>query len=223
MSLKKFIAFTLAEVLIVLGIIGVAAALTLPTLNDDVEDKKVVAKLRKIYPELDGIYESIVQTYGKPYEWSVPSGQTPASMMQQYFEEMGGVTKSCGTGTGCFSGTIDSNNNYRKFLMKDGSSVGITIDSSDDLAKVDPQDDENYCRGQVGHILVDVNGPKGENSYGYDVFKFELCSNGVKAGGERNHYVDSGSEYNTAWVIDAGNRDYLRCNDLSWDSKRTCN
>lgn len=224
MSLKKFIAFTLAEVLIVLAIIGVAAALTLPTLNDDVEDKKVVAKLRKIAPELDGIYQSIVQTYGKPYEWSVPSGQTPASMMQGYFEEMGGITKSCGTGTGCFKGTIDSNTNFRKFLMKDGSSVGIYILPSDDLAKVDPQDDENYCRGQVGYFLVDVNGIKGENSYGNDVFQFEICSDGVKPGGEKGHFIDTGdeAEYNTAWVIDAGNRDYLYCNDLSWNSKRTC-
>ena len=125
MSFKKFIAFTLAEVLIVLAIIGVAAALTLPNLNDDIEDKKVVAKLRKIYPELDGIYESIVQTYGKPYEWGAPSEATALNIFGGYFQEMAGVVKDCGTGTGCFKGTIDSNTNYRKFIMKDGSSVGI--------------------------------------------------------------------------------------------------
>ena len=37
---KRNIAFTLAEVLIVMAIIGVVAALTLPSLQDDVEDRK---------------------------------------------------------------------------------------------------------------------------------------------------------------------------------------
>ncbi len=42
-------AFTLAEVLITLGIIGVVAALTLPTLISNHRQKEVVTKLEKIY------------------------------------------------------------------------------------------------------------------------------------------------------------------------------
>lgn len=221
MSLKKFIAFTLAEILIVLAIIGVAAALTLPTLNDDVEDKKVVAKLRKIYPELDGIYESIVQTYGKPYEWGAPSEATALNIFGGYFQEMAGVVKDCGTGEGCFKGTIDSNTNYRKFLMKDGSSVGIAF--TETFSEINPNN-EDYCKGKIGEMIVDVNGTKGENAYGYDVFYFDICSNGLKASGEDDHYASFGNpEYITGWAIGAGNRDYLYCDDLNWNSKRTCN
>lgn len=43
--LKK--AFTLAEVLVTLGIIGVVAAMTMPTLINNTGNEKYVAKLKK--------------------------------------------------------------------------------------------------------------------------------------------------------------------------------
>ena len=45
---KKNLAFTLAEVLIVIGIIGVVAALTLPNLNHATGDKDIEFVLSKI-------------------------------------------------------------------------------------------------------------------------------------------------------------------------------
>ena len=42
-------AFTLAEVLITLGIIGVVAAMTLPTLIQNNKNKEVEARLKKVY------------------------------------------------------------------------------------------------------------------------------------------------------------------------------
>lgn len=47
MKLDKYIAFTLAETLIVMGIIGVVAALTIPNLNSSTADKEKVAKVKK--------------------------------------------------------------------------------------------------------------------------------------------------------------------------------
>src|SRR5574344_1461713 len=45
----KRIAFTLAEVLIVLGIIGIVAAMTIPTLMNKVAKQEYVTELRKFY------------------------------------------------------------------------------------------------------------------------------------------------------------------------------
>ena len=42
-------AFTLAEVLITLAIIGVVAAMTIPTLISDFQEKVTVTKLQKVY------------------------------------------------------------------------------------------------------------------------------------------------------------------------------
>src|SRR5574344_915178 len=48
-SFKKSLAFTLAEVLIVLGIIGIVAALTIPTLMANVQKQQYVTALKKFY------------------------------------------------------------------------------------------------------------------------------------------------------------------------------
>ena len=45
---KKFVAFTLAEVLITLGIIGVVAAMTLPTLNQAINNKVRAEQVRTV-------------------------------------------------------------------------------------------------------------------------------------------------------------------------------
>ena len=52
-SLKKKFAFTLAEVLITLGIIGVVAAMTIPTLIADYRDKEIATRVRKIYSDVN--------------------------------------------------------------------------------------------------------------------------------------------------------------------------
>lgn len=49
---KCFAAFTLAETLIVMGIIGVVAALTIPNLNSSTADKEKVAKVMKAYSDI---------------------------------------------------------------------------------------------------------------------------------------------------------------------------
>ena len=51
----KHCAFTLAEVLITLGIIGVVAAITLPTLINQYEKKMTVVKLKKAYNTLANV------------------------------------------------------------------------------------------------------------------------------------------------------------------------
>ena len=45
--LNSKLAFTLAETLIVMGVIGVVAALTLPNLNQSTGNKEKVAKVKK--------------------------------------------------------------------------------------------------------------------------------------------------------------------------------
>ena len=62
--MKKFIAFTLAETLIVMGIIGIVSALTLPNLNASTGEKEKVAKVKKIYQNLNDAYGRAQAVYG---------------------------------------------------------------------------------------------------------------------------------------------------------------
>ena len=47
------LAFTLAETLITIGMIGIIATLTLPTLMSGTNDKEIVAKVKKTYANLN--------------------------------------------------------------------------------------------------------------------------------------------------------------------------
>lgn len=56
--MKKTKAFTLAEVLIVMGIIGVLAMLTVPNMLSDVASKKRSTSFKKAYTSLSNVYAS---------------------------------------------------------------------------------------------------------------------------------------------------------------------
>ena len=52
-NLTKSSGFTLAEVLVTLGIIGVVAAMTIPTLMQNYQRQSYVTQLKKVYNELN--------------------------------------------------------------------------------------------------------------------------------------------------------------------------
>ena len=63
--------FTLAEVLITLGIIGIVAAMTLPTLIQKYQDKSDYSQLQKVYSQLLQATLSVEQEYGSISEWGM--------------------------------------------------------------------------------------------------------------------------------------------------------
>src|SRR5574344_9916 len=67
--MKKSIAFTLAEVLITLGIIGVIAALTIPTLINNYEKQATVTRLKKVYAELTESLRLAEVEHGEHTSW----------------------------------------------------------------------------------------------------------------------------------------------------------
>lgn len=97
--MAKKIAFTLAETLIVMGIIGVVAALTIPNLNSSTADKEKVAKVKKIYQNLDDALGRAQAVYGPYDEWTLNITNT-TSINQRIGEritEFMKVSKNCST------------------------------------------------------------------------------------------------------------------------------
>src|SRR5574344_1375224 len=62
--MKKNFAFTLAEVLIVLGIIGVVAAFTIPTLINKIQNNEFAEKFKKEYSVFNNAWAQIIQDNG---------------------------------------------------------------------------------------------------------------------------------------------------------------
>ncbi len=66
---SKKTAFTLAEVLITLGIIGIVAAMTIPTLISNYNEKQTVTKLQKVYATLKNAFEMSKVDHGDYETW----------------------------------------------------------------------------------------------------------------------------------------------------------
>ena len=64
-------AFTLAEVLITLGIIGIIAAMTLPSIIASYRRKVVVLRLKRTYSVLSQAFERSKADFGDPSGWEL--------------------------------------------------------------------------------------------------------------------------------------------------------
>ena len=238
-QIKKF-AFTLAETLVVMGIIGVVAALTIPNLNQSTGDREKVAKLKKVYSNLEDAFGRATATYGPYGHWMIKDNYPSTTVrVGDRITDFLKVTKNCGyirgTNGTCFSNpivkfasgknwySIDENNFY-KFVLADGTAIAMV---------------SNYNNGGITEIYVDIDGiRKGPTRIGYDIFKFwintdgELAPSGNTTIGNFDkfleNYADSGT-CTSAWIIQNNNMDYLKMDQdgkcpngtqLSWENTR---
>lgn len=72
LQFKKF-GFTLAEVLITLGVIGVVAALTLPSVVANYQKQKTVSFVKKFYNEINNAIKLSVAENGDVDLWMQPA------------------------------------------------------------------------------------------------------------------------------------------------------
>ncbi|MBR1681379.1 type II secretion system protein [bacterium] len=157
-QLTKY-AFTLAETLIVMGIIGVVAALTLPNLNSSTGDKEKVTKVKKIYSNLNDAYGRAQTVYGSSNEWNTTQKWGRLTEFLKISKDCG-----CSNSANCFkcknaTGSIKLNNDTCSAVLADGTSILMT-----------PSDTTNNA------IYIDIDGiNKGQNTIAKDIFGFKMA------------------------------------------------
>ena len=157
----KSAAFTLAEVLVTLGIIGVVSAMTVPTLMQNYQRQSYVTQLHKVYNELSQAllrYQTDKNAINFK-EAGLSGSEAYTEFQKNYFK----VVQDCGTTqTPCFASSYKkmsgSSTNFKcKYgcmSLASGAAIG------------------GYGNGTNGvyEIVVDVNGQKGPNIFGRDAF-----------------------------------------------------
>ena len=222
--MKKFMAFTLAETLIVMGVIGIVSALTLPNLNSSTGEKEKVAKVKKIYQNLNDALGRAEAVYGPFAEWnkSTDGDDVKAKRIGERITEFMKVSKTCGIETG---GTCLTNTKV-KFI--DGSD-GSNINSTANLYKIITADGTSIVFSKSGNITVDIDGPsKGKFKAGNDYFAFTIDSEkGLIPDGEDDTFaqlltnVTGPGSHCATWIIRYDNADYLKISSVS-GSTATC-
>ncbi|MBP7211474.1 type II secretion system protein [bacterium] len=229
---RKYLAFTLAEVLITLGIIGIVAAMTIPTLSQKTQERETVSKLKKVFSTLTNAYNLAVNEDGTPDTWNLDANlsATGATNILNELAPHLNITKNCGTTeVGCFpEGTGDAqSNSASKVILSDGTMVSFVVWS--------PTCNQDYGSGALANMCAffetDINGFKKPNAVGKDRFRFYITKEAIVPYGTatstemsfaNNCAKSHGGLSCTAWVIYNENMDYLHCTDLSWSGKTKC-
>ena len=182
LNLKKA-AFTLAETLITLTIIGVIAALTIPSLISEYQKHTYVVGLKKAYSQLQNAMKMIPITQGCPagdYDcvgWNYEWGKVTNIEGQEFNGYLGNkrtylLSKQFKINKLCYYGStdeickkIENNLSTAKGTYYYGGSSFITNDGMI-ISSV----------GDTYTYNIDVNGFKGPNKLGRDQFAFEIDS-----------------------------------------------
>jgi prepilin-type N-terminal cleavage/methylation domain-containing protein len=141
-------AFTLAEVLITLGVIGVVSALTIPTLVQNYKKQVTANKLKKFYSILS---QAIIQSEavnGPATGWEKGKQADVPSALKYYNDYLNSYIKST---------KIISNSSNIAVYLADGSNFTVHI-------------------GLCPHFIYDTNGIENKpNEQGRDKFNFLVC------------------------------------------------
>jgi len=229
-------AFTLAETLIVIGIIGVVAALTLPNLNHATGDKEKVTKVKKIYSALNEAFDRAQAIYGDYDTWCNDCNfSTKTELTAKRITEFMKISKDCGltTNAGCFSQSTANKLNGDQASNLDsafGYSSAYRVITSDNMSILFAGCYNGIDNFATFDVLVDIDGPnKGKNTYGHDLFQFRSNdkTNMIEPYGKKpstpvpaviiNDTFKYGV-YAAYWIIEADNADYLKA-----DSTGKCN
>ncbi|MGN0018579.1 MAG: hypothetical protein ACI37S_06020 [Candidatus Gastranaerophilaceae bacterium] len=218
--MKKIFAFTLAETLMVMGIIGIVATLTIPNLNNSTGNKETITKVKKMYAELNDAQNRAAAKYGPVPTWFVNDNCTTTSSLacqKHYLKRINkflNVQKTCiDSDGGCFSSS-----SYPSSILSDGSSIYISEITDPNCAR----DRFNTGTGVLncGHIIIDVDGPnKGKNAYGFDLFYLAITKDGIGLvygddyiDGERPKAISECLIHGYAcvnWILSKDNMDYI--------------
>lgn len=241
---KFYSGFTLAEVLITLGIIGIIAAITIPSLINNTDEVATITALKKSYSTLSNAYKLAENDNGTPDNWgfSVANQRPYLEKMVPYLN----VSKDCLDGSkGCFpkgvmykllypdgddsmNAQVYDDSTSPKLALADGTSIIGFMSSS---SCTDPRGSTPVLSNVCGYLVVDINGYKNPNQHGKDTFYFYLTKYGVfPTGSAQDSYNftdycegDYGGSACAAWILSNQNMDYTKCRDLDWDTKTKCN
>ena len=181
-------AFTLAEVLITLGIIGVIAAITLPSLVHNVQNYILQNQLKKTYSELNQISKLFYNDYGV----SVPEFTVDLNGWHQFIEQiMPKYLKMYSKVDDWTFGDKDPDTNsntdtmpYKLYALGGTTPVaafcdmsGFYVDVNGRYYSINDRPSKSTENGPI--ICVDINGAKRPNMYGKDFFLFVFTVDGA--------------------------------------------
>ena len=202
--MKKRFGFTLAEVLITLGIIGVISMMVLPSIKGETEKIVTIARLKHSYSVLQNAIRMSEYHNGKIKRWQIMSGdkffhkyiQNYLKYSTEYSKEQllsMNITRTLLNGKkyvgSTFATSYGGSHSY-SFMLLDGSMVTFNQNGSD-------------TKGMW--VGIDINGFEPPNRIGRDSFLFYLSlSDGLQPLGGPGTPTEYGGQWNYIQYVEDG-------------------
>ena len=169
--MKKRIGFTLAEVLITLGVIGVVSAITMPILIQNHQKHEMVERLKTAYSiiyqaiKMSEIDNDVVQNW--ELTDSIAEDEDIKAYAEKYIKPYLKNVKEC---NGSFDRCFSDNYYYLNRQNIGSTRTGYNLILNNGIAvRIHPSKEFN-----ITSFTVDLNGKQKPNTYGKDVFIFVL-------------------------------------------------
>ena len=170
----KKLGFTLAEVLITIGIIGVIAAVTLPALNSNVSNAALEKQTQKFYTQLSRAFD--LYKVDNEIDSITAMDFDANAFVKKYFNIIG----KCENADDCYAPQytyMGSNELIRGIQWFNKNSTYVLADGT--VFTI-----ENYTESTPVNVTFDVNGKKGPNKVGRDLWAVSVYYDGsVDEGG----------------------------------------
>ncbi len=181
---KSMKAFTLAEVLITLVIIGVVAAITVPTIIADYTEHERRGKVRKVYSTLANAMTRVKADAGDVFiDFEDDNIVQLSNWYNEGLRNYINTTKVCYDSTGCWDASkVKYMNGQNPPMGASNRGMGYVIISLNlmdgTLVSIDPYaagNIRNYLKvnasGNAGYVFYfDINGERNPNTIGKDIF-----------------------------------------------------
>ena len=175
-------AFTLAETLVTLMIIGVIAAMTIPGLQKVSEERSIPPRVLKAYNTVSTATKELRQEYGPIKLW--PWANTEEVFTNMYMKKFN-IAQNCKNNGGCFGNEYAqktlAGQAGNKYQTDKGWYTFATADGMLWAAKAFDgcnRTESNYVKNSCAYFEVDVNGQKEPNMVGVDTFAFTVNGDG---------------------------------------------
>jgi prepilin-type N-terminal cleavage/methylation domain-containing protein len=174
-------AFTLAEVLITIGIVGIVSALTIPTLVTKYQKRATVEKLKMAYSMFTQALRTSVESNGDVANWEYSYGDMAETYLAPYIETLGLSTRYkmytfSGSNTIYWGSWVSKGKIY---TLKNGMTYSLIYDHG------------------ILVLMVDINGLSKPNRLGRDGFAFIIDQ-------DNNRLSFYGEERSRAGLTDGG-------------------
>lgn len=222
--MKRIEGYSLAEVILTLAIVGAIIALTVPTMINNSNNDQFVAGLKNNYALLSEVADQLLEEAGGDFTGYFANTDDLKNKFIAKLSVIKNCTLSQTEGNCWHNGkpnwkTLSGGqgwiftNTFSGIVLRNGSLAAFNLTAGDCNNNGFKW---NGVNAQCGHILIDVNGFKGPNTGGRDVFQFKIAKNGLFPAGSEGE-----SAYNDANPSDPWN---LKCkiDSADYENGKAC-